>query len=73
MGIPNFVKGEWVKPGAVVIDVGINRLDTASCAATWNSTRRANAPASLPRCGRRGPMTVATLLQNTLDSANLNA
>ena len=30
VGIPNFVKGEWVKPGAVVIDVGINRLDDGS-------------------------------------------
>ncbi|MBX9298760.1 bifunctional methylenetetrahydrofolate dehydrogenase/methenyltetrahydrofolate cyclohydrolase FolD [Chromobacterium piscinae] len=73
VGIPNFVKGEWIKPGAVVIDVGINRLDTGKlCGDVEFDVARERAGFITPVPGGVGPMTVATLLQNTLDSANLN-
>ncbi|NHR06581.1 bifunctional methylenetetrahydrofolate dehydrogenase/methenyltetrahydrofolate cyclohydrolase FolD [Chromobacterium haemolyticum] len=74
VGIPNFVKGEWIKPGAVVIDVGINRLDSGKLCGDVEfaaATERAGFITPVP--GGVGPMTVATLLQNTLDSANMHA
>jgi methylenetetrahydrofolate dehydrogenase (NADP+)/methenyltetrahydrofolate cyclohydrolase len=74
VGIPGFIKGEWIKPGAVVIDVGINRLDTGKLAGDVEfATAAERASFITPVPGGVGPMTVATLLQNTLDSANLNA
>lgn len=74
VGIPNFVKGEWIKPGAVVIDVGINRLDTGKLVGDVEFAAAAERASFItPVPGGVGPMTVATLLQNTLDSANLNA
>ncbi|MDF0605169.1 bifunctional methylenetetrahydrofolate dehydrogenase/methenyltetrahydrofolate cyclohydrolase FolD [Neisseriaceae bacterium TC5R-5] len=70
VGIPNFVKGEWVKPGAIVIDVGINRLSNGKlCGDVEFSTASARASMITPVPGGVGPMTVATLLQNTLDAA----
>ncbi len=70
VGKPGIVKGEWIKPGATVIDVGINRskdgklvgdieFDVACERAGWIT----------PVPGGVGPMTVATLLQNTLEAA----
>jgi len=74
VGIPGFIKGEWIKPGAVVIDVGINRLDTGKLAGDVEFAAAAERASFItPVPGGVGPMTVATLLQNTLDSANLNA
>ncbi|OWY39432.1 bifunctional methylenetetrahydrofolate dehydrogenase/methenyltetrahydrofolate cyclohydrolase [Xenophilus sp. AP218F] len=74
VGIPNFVKGEWIKPGAVVIDVGINRLESGKlCGDVAFDAACERAGFITPVPGGVGPMTVATLLQNTLDSANLNA
>lgn len=74
VGIPNFVKGEWVKPGAVVIDVGINRLDSGKlCGDVEFAAAVERAGFITPVPGGVGPMTVATLLQNTLDSANMHA
>lgn len=74
VGIPNFVKAAWLKPGAVVIDVGINRLDTGKiCGDVEFDAAREVASYITPVPGGVGPMTIATLLQNTLDSANLNA
>jgi len=74
VGKPNFVKGEWIKPGAVVIDVGINRLaDGSLCGDVEFEVARARASLITPVPGGVGPMTVATLLQNTLDTANLHA
>ncbi len=69
VGIANYVKGEWIKPGAIVIDVGINRLpdgklvgdvefETAVERAGWIS----------PVPGGVGPMTVAMLMSNTLEA-----
>jgi len=70
VGRPGLVRGEWIKPGAVVIDVGINRLedgrlvgdvefDGAAARASWIT----------PVPGGVGPMTVATLMENTLEAA----
>jgi methylenetetrahydrofolate dehydrogenase (NADP+)/methenyltetrahydrofolate cyclohydrolase len=70
VGKPGIVRGEWVRPGATVIDVGINRgadgklcgdvdFEAASGRAAWIS----------PVPGGVGPMTVAMLMQNTLDAA----
>ncbi len=74
VGKPNFVKGEWIKPGAVVIDVGINRLENGSlCGDVEFEAARERAAFITPVPGGVGPMTIATLLQNTLDSANLHA
>jgi methylenetetrahydrofolate dehydrogenase (NADP+)/methenyltetrahydrofolate cyclohydrolase len=72
VGKPKFVSGDWVKPGAIVIDVGINRdaegklvgdvdFATASERASWIT----------PVPGGVGPMTIATLLANTLRAAEL--
>ncbi|MCS5711729.1 bifunctional methylenetetrahydrofolate dehydrogenase/methenyltetrahydrofolate cyclohydrolase FolD [Candidatus Berkiella aquae] len=72
IGQPQFIQGEWMKKGAVIIDVGTNRLpngklvgdvdyDSASKIASWIT----------PVPGGVGPMTVATLLSNTLLAAQL--
>ncbi len=67
VGRPNFVKGEWIKPGAIVIDVGINRLETGKlCGDVEFATAVERAGWITPVPGGVGPMTVATLLQNTL-------
>ena len=74
VGRPRFVPGNWVKPGAVVIDVGINRnadgtlvgdVDFEACQerASWIT----------PVPGGVGPMTIASLLENTLQAAELHA
>ena len=70
VGRPGLVKGDWIKPGAVVIDVGINRIadgrligdvdfDGVAERASWIT----------PVPGGVGPMTVATLMQNTVEAA----
>lgn len=67
VGKANFVKGEWIKPGAIVIDVGINRLDTGKlCGDVEFAPAATRAGFITPVPGGVGPMTVATLLQNTL-------
>ncbi len=74
LGRPRFVPGDWIKEGAIVIDVGINRtedgklvgdVDFAACAerASWIT----------PVPGGVGPMTIASLLENTLQAAELHA
>ena len=74
VGHPRFVQGDWIKPGAIAIDVGINRgadgklvgdLDFEPCAerAAWIT----------PVPGGIGPMTIASLLENTLEAAQLHA
>lgn len=73
VGIPNFVKGEWVKPGAVVIDVGINRLDDGSlCGDVEFDVAKKRASMITPVPGGVGPMTIATLLENTVHAASLH-
>lgn len=74
VGIPNFIPGEWIKPGAVVIDVGINRLEDGSlCGDVAFDTARKRAAMITPVPGGVGPMTIATLLENTLQAAALHA
>ncbi len=78
VGIPEFVRGDWVKPGAIVIDVGVNRIE--------DETRKSGhrlvgdvafdevaevAGAITPVPGGVGPMTIAMLLRNTLRAARL--
>ena len=73
VGIPNFVKGEWIKPGAVVIDVGINRLEDGSlCGDVEFDLAKERAGMITPVPGGVGPMTIATLLENTLHAATLH-
>ncbi len=76
IGRAEFVKGDWIKPGAVVIDVGINPKDDPSKKAGYRlvgdvdyseASRVASAITPVP--GGIGPMTVAMLLRNTIDSA----
>lgn len=76
VGRPEMVKGDWIKPGAIVIDVGINRItkpdgkgklvgdvDYAECAKVAGSIT--------PVPGGVGPMTIACLLQNTVDATKM--
>ena len=70
VGRPGLIPGDWVKPGAVVIDVGINRLDDGRLTGDVEfepAARRASWITPVP--GGVGPMTVATLMQNTLEAA----
>ena len=69
VGKPGLVKGEWVKPGAVVIDVGINRLaDGSLTGGVEYAAAAARASWITPLPGGVGPMTVALLMQNTLEA-----
>jgi methylenetetrahydrofolate dehydrogenase (NADP+)/methenyltetrahydrofolate cyclohydrolase len=72
VGKPGVVRGEWVRPGAVVIDVGINRLaDGSLCGDVAFQSAAARASWITPVPGGVGPMTVAMLMQNTLKAAQL--
>ena len=67
VGKPGIVKGSWVKPGATVIDVGINRLEDGHLVGDIEfDSARERAAWITPVPGGVGPMTVATLLENTL-------
>lgn len=71
VGIPGLVKGEWIKEGATVIDVGINRLEDGRLVGDVGYEAAAqNAGFITPVPGGVGPMTVATLMENTLEAAN---
>lgn len=73
VGKPNIVKGEWIKEGAVVIDVGINRLENGKLAGDVEfETAQQRAAWITPVPGGVGPMTIATLLENTLQAAQLH-
>ena len=70
VGRPGLVKGEWIRPGAVVIDVGINRLADGSLVGDVEFAAAAQRASWItPVPGGVGPMTVATLMQNTLEAA----
>lgn len=70
-GRPGLVPGDWVKPGAVVIDVGINRLDDGRLVGDVGFDAAAGRASWItPVPGGVGPMTVATLMQNTLEAAD---
>ena len=69
-GRPGLVKGAWIKPGAVVIDVGINRLNDGRLVGDVEFAPAAERASWItPVPGGVGPMTVATLMENTLDAA----
>lgn len=73
VGRPDFVQADWVKPGAIVIDVGINRREDGSLCGDVNFTAVKEVAAWItPVPGGVGPMTVATLLENTLQAAELH-
>lgn len=69
VGKPRLVPGDWVKDGAVVIDVGINRLpDGKLCGDIDFETAKEHASQITPVPGGVGPMTVATLMENTVEA-----
>ena len=69
VGRPEMIRGDWVKPGATVIDVGINRVNGKLVGDVAFSEVAAHAGAITPVPGGVGPMTIACLLANTLTSA----
>jgi methylenetetrahydrofolate dehydrogenase (NADP+) / methenyltetrahydrofolate cyclohydrolase len=70
VGKPGIVRGEWIKPGAVVVDVGINRLPEGKLVGDVEfDVARKRASFITPVPGGVGPMTVAMLMKNTLESA----
>ncbi|QEQ98391.1 bifunctional methylenetetrahydrofolate dehydrogenase/methenyltetrahydrofolate cyclohydrolase FolD [Neptunomonas concharum] len=72
VGKPNLVKGEWIKEGAIVIDVGINRMDDGRLVGDVGydeAVERAGWITPVP--GGVGPMTVACLMENTLEAAEM--
>ena len=81
VGRPNMVGGDWIKPGAVVIDVGINRVEVEVDGETKSKltgdvdyeAASAVAKAITPVPGGVGPMTITMLMSNTLRSARLSA
>jgi len=73
VGVAHLVKGDWVKPGAVVIDVGMNRLESGLTGDVDFEAVREVASAITPVPGGVGPMTIACLLRNTLLAARAAA
>ncbi|MGJ3628420.1 hypothetical protein AB5I41_18430 [Sphingomonas sp. MMS24-JH45] len=71
VGIPGFVQRDWIKPGATVIDVGINR--TASGGRRRRGGCGGGRRRDDPGAGGVGPMTIAVLLRNTLVAAGRRA
>ncbi|MCB9437983.1 MAG: bifunctional methylenetetrahydrofolate dehydrogenase/methenyltetrahydrofolate cyclohydrolase FolD [Anaerolineales bacterium] len=78
VGRPHMVKGDWIKPGALVIDVGVNRIDDPSRKSGYRlvgdvdyEAAKDVAGAITPVPGGVGPMTIAMLLQNTLRAAKM--
>ncbi|TQI79311.1 methenyltetrahydrofolate cyclohydrolase /5,10-methylenetetrahydrofolate dehydrogenase (NADP+) [Serratia fonticola] len=69
VGKPCFIPGDWIKPGAIVIDVGINRLESGKVVGDVDFDAASQRAAYItPVPGGVGPMTVATLIQNTLQA-----
>lgn len=69
VGKPEFIPGAWIKPGAIVIDVGINRLpDGSLCGDVGYADAAQRASFITPVPGGVGPMTVACLMENTLQA-----
>ena len=72
VGRPAFVQGEWIRPGAMVVDVGVNRTaDGKLCGDVDFAAAKERAGWITPVPGGVGPMTIATLLANTLRAAEL--
>ena len=73
IGRAEMIRGEWIRPGAVVIDVGINRTDAGLKGDVEYAAAAARAAHITPVPGGVGPMTVAMLMQNTLLAAKRSA
>ena len=73
VGRPRMVKGDWVKEGAVVIDVGVNRLESGLVGDVDFEAASERAAAITPVPGGVGPMTIACLLRNTMIAARAAA
>jgi methylenetetrahydrofolate dehydrogenase (NADP+)/methenyltetrahydrofolate cyclohydrolase len=73
VGVPELIRGDWVKDGAVVIDVGMNRTDDGLKGDVEFATARERARLITPVPGGVGPMTIAMLLRNTLEAARLQS
>lgn len=74
VGVPEMIQGDWIKPGAVVIDVGVNRVgDKKLVGDVAFASAAKNAAAITPVPGGVGPMTITMLLYNTLESAKRRA
>jgi methylenetetrahydrofolate dehydrogenase (NADP+) / methenyltetrahydrofolate cyclohydrolase len=74
IGRGEFVPGDWIKPGAIVIDVGMNRNDEGKLVGDVDfAAARERASWITPVPGGVGPMTIATLLENTLQAAELHS
>ena len=71
-GIKNIVMGEWIRQGAIVIDIGINRVDGKLVGDVEFSVAKEKASYITPVPGGVGPMTVATLMENTLLAQKLS-
>lgn len=78
IGVPEMVKGDWIKPGALVIDVGVNRIDDPNAKRGYRlvgdvafDEAEKIAGAITPVPGGVGPMTIAMLLSNTLKAAQM--
>jgi methylenetetrahydrofolate dehydrogenase (NADP+)/methenyltetrahydrofolate cyclohydrolase len=71
VGVPRLVQGAWVKPGAAVIDIGVNRLEDGLVGDVDFDAARERAGLITPVPGGVGPMTVACLLRNTLLAAQM--
>ncbi len=67
IGVPNFIKKDWVKEGSIVIDVGINKLENKIVGDVKFEEVKEKAKAITPVPGGVGPMTIACLLKNTLE------
>jgi methylenetetrahydrofolate dehydrogenase (NADP+)/methenyltetrahydrofolate cyclohydrolase len=74
IGRPRFIPGEWLRPGATVIDVGVNRLEGKEIAGDVDFASAVEvAGAITPVPGGVGPMTIAMLMRNTLVAAHMRA
>jgi methylenetetrahydrofolate dehydrogenase (NADP+) / methenyltetrahydrofolate cyclohydrolase len=73
VGVPELVRGDWVKPGAAVIDVGMNRTDSGLVGDVAFAEAAERAGAITPVPGGVGPMTIAMLLRNTVAAATIQA
>ena len=73
-GIPDMIKGSWIKPGAIAIDIGINRLESGKIIGDIEfDIAKTRAGFITPVPGGVGPMTVATLMENTLLAQKLSS
>jgi methylenetetrahydrofolate dehydrogenase (NADP+)/methenyltetrahydrofolate cyclohydrolase len=73
VGVPEMIKGAWIKEGAVVIDVGVNRVGKKLVGDVEYASASERASAITPVPGGVGPMTITMLLRNTLESAKRRA